>query len=988
MSTKLQSLILALITLTLISCSQKPKELTTYVNPFIGTGGHGHTYPGATLPFGMVQLSPDTRINNWDGCSGYHYSDSTLLGFSHTHLSGTGVGDYGDIRFMPTTGDLNTNPGNSSRTIQGYGSAFSHSSEQASPGYYQVHLEDYAIDVKLTATERAGFHSYRFPKTDRAHIILDLTESVVTEKIIDLELNIEDEYTISGKRQGKSWAANQHVYFVAKFSKAFDSYGIDENGKHKEGLKKAKAKDLKAWFNFKTEENEEILIKVGISLTSIEGARQNLNAEIPDWDFAAIKNKANEKWENELNKIVVEGENENDKFIFYTALYHSLLAPNLASDIDGSYRGHDQNIHQANHDVYTVFSLWDTFRTEHPLLSIIEQKRTNDMIKSMLLMYQQGGLLPVWELAANETNCMIGYHSVPVIADAILKGIGDFDQNLAFEAMQKSATTDLFGLSNYMQYGFVKADEESESVSRTLEYAYDDWCIAQIAKHLNDTVAALYYTKRAQNYQNVFDLETGFMRARINGGWQKPFSPTEVNFHFTEANSWQYSLFVPQDINRLIDLLGGEKAFDQKLDELFNTKSELSGRHQSDITGLIGQYAHGNEPSHHMAYLYNYIGKPYKTQEIVYQIKRDLYANQPHGLSGNEDCGQMSAWYVMSALGFYPVTPASNTYIIGHPTFDKASIHLENGKIFTINSKKKSEADIYIQNAKFNEKEYAKSYFSHAELMQGGDFHFLMGSAPSFDWGAEKDNRPEQIIPSNRICPTPSIHAESLTFRNEMTISMHNLLADAQIFYTLDGKIPNQESTLYTEAFKINKSTNFKAIAIHPEFSQSQVIEASFYKVEGNTSIKLTNAYSPLYAAGGDLALIDQVRGNSNFKTGTWQGFYGVDLEAILDLGYAKSIKYLELGCIQDTYSWIFMPEKVSFYTSTDGLNWELAGIVPNTIDPKHNGGIVNKFNLNIRPQRRARYVKVLAKSSGLCPDWHVGAGNKSWIFADEIVVR
>jgi len=988
MSTKFQTLLFAISTIALISCNQKPQEITNYVNPFIGTGGHGHTYPGATLPFGMVQLSPDTRINDWDGCSGYHYSDSTILGFSHTHLSGTGVGDYGDIRFMPTTGILRTNPGNSSRTDAGYRSAFSHQNEIASPGFYKVHLDEYAIDVELTTTERVGFHKYNFPESDSAHILIDLTESVVSEKILDLEINIENDSTISGKRQSSGWAADQHIYFVAKFSKPFLSLGIAENGVLKPGLKNAKGHDLKAWVDYKTTENEAILIKVGLSAVSIEGARKNLENEVSDWDFENIKNTAKEKWNKELNKIKVEGSNESDKTIFYTALYHSLLAPNLFSDVDGKYRGHDQHIHQADHPVYTVFSLWDTFRAEHPLLSIIDQKRTNDMIKSMLLMYEHGGLLPVWELAANETNCMIGYHAVPVITDAILKNIGDFDQQKAFLAMQKSAETDLFGLRNYKKGGYVKADEESESVSRTLEYAYDDWCIAQTAKHLNDSAMEIYFSKRAQNYQNVLDPSVGFMRARINGGWQQPFSPTEVNFHFTEANSWQYSLFVPQDINRLIDFLGGDKGFDQKLDELFSTNEELSGRQQSDITGLIGQYAHGNEPSHHMAYLYNYIGKPYKTQEIIHQIKTTLYSDKPDGLSGNEDCGQMSAWYVMSALGFYPVTPASNMYVFGTPTFDKARITLENGKTFIINAKGASNGNYFVHRANYNDNPYPKSYFSHSDLVRGGILNLEMANTPNPEWGAALKDRPKQMIEENRICPTPSIIAETLTFRDSLKIEMNDLLKEAEIYFTLDESEPTLTSTKYNSPFYIKKSSQFRAIAYHPNFGYSQSIEASFYKVEGSTSISLTNPYSKLYAAGGDLALIDHVRGNANFKTGTWQGYYGVDLEAVLDLGKSTSVSSLELGCIQDTYSWIFMPEKVSFYTSVDGNKWDLAGIIPNTVDEKYEGGIIKKFNLNIVPKRKARFIKVVAKNRGLCPDWHVGAGNKSWIFADEIVVN
>lgn len=985
----LQSFLLLIIALSIFSCTrEKSKKITSYVNPFIGTGGHGHTYPGATLPFGMVQLSPDTRINSWDGCSGYHFSDSTILGFSHTHLSGTGVGDYGDIRLMPTIGKLQTYPGNSSRTEPGYRSAFSHATEIAFPGFYKVNLEDYKIDVELTCTERVGFHKYIFPKSDSAHIIIDLTEAVVTEKILDIEISIENDSTISGKRQSQGWAANQYIYFVAQFSKPFQSFGITKSGKLIPNLKTAKALDLKAWVDFKTEENEEIFVKVGISAVDIEGAQKNLEAEIPHWNFEEIKQAAAEKWEQELAKIKVEGQNKTDKHIFYTALYHSLLAPNIYSDIDGRYRGHDQKIHQANHNVYTVFSLWDTFRTEHPLLSIIDQKRTNDMIKSMLLMYEQGGLLPVWELAANETNCMIGYHAVPVIADAILKNIGDFDKELAFEAMLKSAKMDLFGLKNYMESGYVKADEESESVSKTLEYAYDDWCISQIAKYLNDSLNENYFRERAQNYQNVFDPSIGFMRARINGGWQQPFSPTEVNFHFTEANSWQYSLFVPQDINRLIDLLGGDNAFDKKLDELFTTNEELSGRHQSDITGLIGQYAHGNEPSHHMAYLYNFIGKPGKTQKLIHQIKTELYSNKPNGLSGNEDCGQMSAWYVMSALGFYPVTPASNTYVVGTPTFEKATLNLENGKEFIISAKGASKTSYFIQKAQLNGVNYPKSYISHSDIMQGGELDFSISNNLNSEWGRVLENRPFQEIKKNNICPAPYILAASSTFRKSMTIKMGNLYPKAEIYYSLDGSTPTRESIKYSGSFKINKSSHFKIVAFHPNFGFSKIIDADFYKVEGNATISLVNKYSKLYAAGGDFALIDHIRGNTNFKTGVWQGFYGVDLDAVLDLGEIQIVKQLELGCIQDAYSWIFMPQEVRFYTSLNGIDWKLAGIIPNDVDEKQYGGIIKKFKINIVPYQKVRFIRVLAKNRGNCPDWHVGAGNKSWIFADEIAIK
>jgi predicted alpha-1,2-mannosidase len=970
------------------SCNKPAKNLTDFVNPFIGTGGHGHTFPGATLPFGMVQLSPDTRTNNWDACSGYHYSDSIILGFSHTHLSGTGVGDYGDIRFMPTTGKLFSNPGKANNTHAGYCSSFSHQNEKATPGYYQVFLDDYGISVELSATNHVGFHRYTFPKSDSSHILIDLSESIVSEKIRDLEIHFENDSTLSGKRQSQGWASDQHIYFVAQFSRAFQHFGIIKNGQKFPGLKDAKALDLKAWVDYSTREKEKIIVKVGISAVSIEGARKNLEFEASTWNFDKIINQAKLRWEKSLDKIQVESPNKKNLEIFYTALYHSMLAPNLFSDADGKYRGHDQKIHQASHPVYTVFSLWDTFRAEHPLLTIIDQKRSNDMIKSMLLIYQQSGLLPVWELAGNETNCMIGYHAVPVIADAMRKHIGDFDKNLALEAMKKSANLDQFGLRNYKSLGYVKADEESESVSRTLEYAYDDWCIAQTCDLLHDSSNGDYFRQRAQNYQNVLDPSTGFMRARINGGWQKPFSPSEVNFHFTEANSWQYSFFVPQDINRLIEFLGGDKPFENRLDELFTTQENLSGRQQSDISGLIGQYAHGNEPSHHMAYLYNYIGKAFKTQKIVHQIKTELYTNQPDGLSGNEDCGQMSAWYVMSALGFYEVCPASNTYVIGTPSFKNANIQLENGKHFIIRAHQLSDKHYFIQDAKWNGKNYAKSFFTHSEMMQGGELSLKMQSKPNRNWAEKENARPKSLITKNRICPDPYIDASALTFRDSLKIEMGDILKEAKIYYSVDGSTPDSESKLYSKPFYIHRSNQFKAIAIHPKFGKSKIVKANYHHISSKTKLKLKYPYSKQYPAAGELALIDQIRGNNNFKTGTWQGFYGVDVEAQLDLGGVKSISKMTLGCIQDIYSWIFMPAKVSFYSSLNGKEWTLAGVVPNRIDEHREGGVIENFSLKIIPYLQARYIKVIAKNRGNCPDWHVGAGNKSWIFADEIIIE
>ncbi len=973
-----------LIAVFFYSC-QNEKSLISKVDPFIGTGGHGHTYPGATAPFGMVQLSPDTRIDDWDGCSGYHYSDSTILGFSHMHLSGTGVGDYGDIRLMPTVGDLKLRPGSEENPEEGYRSRFAHQSEKASPGFYQVHLKDYDIDVELTASKRAGFHKYSFPESAEAHVVLDLKEAVRTEKIHELQITIEDHHTISGLRRSASWARDQYCYFVIEFSQDFKDFGIQLEGIKNSQQKSAAGKDIQAWFDFDTKDNRELLLKVGLSAVSVEGAKRNLEAEIPHWNFEKTLNDTQKEWEQELSKISVKGESK-DETIFYTALYHAFLAPNTWSDVDGQYRGHDLKVHKADHTVYTVFSLWDTFRAEHPLLTFTHTDKVNDMVKSMLLMYEKDGLLPVWELAACETDCMIGYHSIPVIYDAYAKGIGNFDPNKALDAMVASARADIFGIDFYKKYGYVKADHEGESVSKTLEYAYDDWCIAMMAKDLGKQDIYEEFIKRAQNYKNLFDASTGFMRAKINGEWQKPFNPTEVNFHFTEANSWQYSMFVPQDVNGLIALHGGDETFSAKLDELFETDMKLSGRHQSDITGLIGQYAHGNEPSHHMAYLYNYVGKPWKAQKILAQIMNKLYHDQPDGLSGNEDCGQMSAWYVFSSLGFYPVTPGSNNYMIGAPVFDEVKLELPNGKVLNIKAENLCKNNVYIQSIKLNGSNFTKSFFTHDELMQGGDIIFEMGPDPNINFGYETEDRPKSSIADFPICTPPTIMASSQTFKDQLVVEMQNHSPGAEIFYTTDGKEPDLNTHRYFKPFVINETTHFKMRAIHPQNGSSAVIESNFIEIDDSKSIELTNAYSSMYSAGGGMALIDQIRGNNNFKTIAWQGFHDKDLEAIITFKKKTKVREIGIGFIQDQGSWIFFPDRVNFYISSDKKEWINIGTAENKFDKKVSP-IIHDFVINPYP-KKIKYLKVVAKNSGPCPEWHMGSGGPTWLFADEIWVQ
>ena len=962
-------------------------KFTRYVNPFIGTGGHGHTFPGATMPFGMVQLSPDTRKDNWDGCSGYHYSDGTIAGFSMTHLSGTGVGDYGDFKFMPVTGKLYYVPGDEDNPEKGYRSRFSHETEIAKPGYYHVYLSDYDVEVDLTVGKRTGLQKYTFPKSDKAHILVDLREGATTDKMLESEIKILNDHEIMGFRRTSRWAADQYLYMYAEFSKPFKSYGIVENETKVSVQDFAKGENLKAFFDFDTEDGEEILVKIGISAVSAENAKLNAQTEIPDWKFYKQYFKANKEWNNELGKIEVKGGSASDMTKFYTALYHCFIAPNLFSDVNGEYRGHDLKVHQSdNFEMHTVFSLWDTFRALHPLFTIIQQDKTNDLINSMLDMYEKGGLLPVWELAANETGCMIGYHSIPVIADAYAKGIRGYDADKALEAMIKSSKMDNLGLKYLKEYGYIPAGKEGASVSKTLEYAYDDWCIAEMAYMLDNDDVNNEYLQRAQYYKNLYDPSTGFIRGKINGMFVTPFNPTEVNFMLTEANTWQYNFFVPQDIEGLKKLMGGNDKFISKLDEMFNTSSELSGRHQSDITGLVGQYAHGNEPSHHMAYLYNYAGEAWKTQKLVRKIMDELYTNQPDGYCGNEDCGQMSAWYVLSAMGFYPVVPGSVEYVIGSPAFDAVTIHLENGKDFRIVALDNSPENVYVNEITLNGRKYHDSYITQDILMKGGEFWFKMAEEPNKDWGSDEDNWPHSAITDELITPVPFIQAPSKTFTKDIQVSLHSIV-DAVIYYTIDGSEPTISSAVYKAPITFTKNNTIKAFAVADGKIPSKVISGTFNLMPEGRKLTIKNKYNSQYTAGGDIGLIDQLRGGDDFRTGFYQGYEGVDLDAVLDLGKAEQINSLGIGFVQDEGSWIWLPIYVEFYGSQDGKDYKLLGKIENEVDEKESGGIPFDFKIS-GLEENIQFIRIFAKNRGVCPGWHVGDGNPCWIFADEILIN
>ena len=985
------------------------KDYTKFVNSFIGTGGHGHTFPGATVPFGMVQLSPDTRLDNWDGSSGYHHSDSMIYGFSHLHLSGTGIPDYCDILFMPTVGEAQFSARDGDKSANGYASKFSHENEKAEAGYYSVKLDDDNITAEMTATTRVGFHRYTFPKSDEANIVLDLKWR---DKVTDSELKIVGKNRIEGFRRSSSWAKDQVIYFVAEFSKPFADKPQSQKTLNHTSHEPNTITDIKAAFRFKTKANEQILLKVAVSPVSIEGARRNLAEEIPDWNFEKVRSDAKAAWNKELAQIEVSGGTDAQMTNFYTALYHTKIQPNIFQDVDGNYRGLDKKIHNAPNDTnYTVFSLWDTFRAAHPLYTIIDQKRTVDFINTFIRQYEQGGRLPVWELAGSETDTMIGYHAVSVIADAMAKGITGFDYEKAFEAAKYSAELNHFGLEAYKRRGYISAEDENESVSKTLEYAYDDFCIAQMAVILSVKKADVYiqtskvsaeqtskniendvtingfiadyknFLKRARYFENLFDSETGFMRPKKNGGFVAPFAPNEATFNFTEGNSWVYSFFTPHDVSRLIGLHGGRAEFAQKLDALFTTTDKLTGREHPDITGLIGQYAHGNEPSHHIAYLYDYAGEPHKTQFYVRKILDEFYKPQPDGLIGNEDCGQMSAWYILSALGFYQVAPSIPNYDLGTPLFKQAVIHLENGKTFTVKAANVSNKNIYVKSVKLNGVDLKRTFFAHQDLMSGGVLEFEMTDAPVKNWfTAFSASKIETGFSS-----VPTIDAARI-FTAETTVKIVSPESNAKIFYTLDGSEPNEKSIVYKKPFKLNDSTIVKAVSINAKGEKSFTVEAKTQKMPHDWTVKIASKYNRQYTGGGDAGLFDGIRGTLNFAAGEWQGYQAQDFVAVIDLQKEMTIKKVGGGFLQNARSWIWMPTRIEFETSTDGVYFTTAADIETDIAPDDMTEQIKDYSQNIKPIK-ARFIRVRATNLGKIPAWHPGAGFEAFIFVDEIFV-
>ena len=850
-----KKLTLLLLALAALGCSPRSADPVDYVNPFIGTGFHGHTYPGATTPFGMVQLSPDTRAGNWDACAGYHYSDTTIDGFSHTHLSGTGCADLADILFHPTTREIVIHDGEC--VLQPY--FFSHDDERASCGYYAVTLPDVNIGVELTAAPRTGVHRYTFAGKGPRQVIVDLLHTVTEEKIDLCELRRTAPGELAGMRRTQGWVPDQYVFFAARFSEPFADVQL--------------LGDKQAVLTF-APDVRTLTIAVGLSSVSVENARMNSLAEVPELDFDAVHARAVGQWRKALGDIVVEGGSRDEMINFYTAQYHTKLTPNLMSDVNGEYRRHDQTVARMpeGESYYSTFSLWDTFRAWNPLQTLVDTALVNDMIRSMLDMYDSTGELPIWPLASGETGTMIGYHAVSVIADAYLKGIRGYDADKALEAMIRSSNINKKGSDYYTVQGYIPSNIKRESVSCTLEYAYDDWAIARMAQAMGRDDVFGEYARRALNYVNVFDGSTCFFRGRqSDGNWSAPFEEFATGRDYTEATPWHYRFFVPHDVNGLIQLFGSREAFIREMDRLFTLESDEMQLDVSDVTGLMGQYAHGNEPSHHMAYLYNYVGQPWKTQELTRRLLHEMYAPTPEGIIGNEDCGQMSAWYVFSSLGFYPVCPGSNEFALTAPQFPKAVVRLANGRTLTVTADNPRRS-VYIASVTLDGKPIDRNYITYDELMQGGELHFALRPRPDYERGTDDAAAPHSLT-RGEVVSIPYTTQNVSLFTEPIAVALATTTSGAEIRYTLDGSEPTEASALYAAPVPVDRSLTLKAKGFKPGAAPSRTLTLEAEKAvfrkgapAGETATRPGVAYS-YYE--GVFACVNDIRKGKYVSSGT-----------------------------------------------------------------------------------------------------------------------
>jgi predicted alpha-1,2-mannosidase len=946
-----------------------PFDPIGYVNPFIGTGGHGHTFPGAVVPFGMAQVSPDTRPEGWDGCSGYHYSDSVIYGFANTHLSGTGIPDYSDILIVPQIGKkANLVPGYVKKG--GYGSGFSHDDEVATPGFYSVKLQN-GIQAKLTATEHCGIHQYDFPKKKgKRFIVIDLG---YRDRVIETEAVKESNTRITGKRISEAWAKEQHLYFDLETSIPFSKakwYFNKEKGQYQMVLE-FPASVI------------QVTVRVGLSGTDVQGATTNLKREISSFDFNQYQVIASASWRRELSKVELSQENKANLINFYTALYHAFTHPSIWSDVDGRYRTFNNTISHSETPVYSVFSLWDTYRAANPLYTLLQSERAHDFIESYRLQAEQTGVLPMWTLSNNETDCMIGYHAVSIITDAYAKGIKLEKPDSLLADMVRTAKSDRYGRVQYGKNGFISAETEAESVSKTLEYAYDDWCIAEFAKMLGNKEIEDEFRLRSASYMNVWNENSGFFQPRNGGLWLPNFVPNEVNHHYTEANAWQYSMAPQHNIAEMRILHGGNKGLEAFLDRMFNDKSGMSGREQADITGLIGQYAHGNEPSHHMAYAYNYAGVPYKTQELVRSIMKNEYRAAPDGLSGNEDCGQMSAWFVLSSLGIYPYCPGSPTYTIGSPLFNYATVQLKNGYL-SIQAPNNNESNVYVEKVMYNNEPMTNFFVTQDMLVDGGELTFTMSDIPN-EKLADLTTDNNALPPANFVS-VPYFKAENLVFDESLKIEIDKLSVQKGTIYVSVNK---GDFVPYTQPINITQSTNLRAKVVLSKADggfESPVVENNFIQYTSIGKIQSISEYENHYSGAGVQNLLDGRTGADEYRGTEWQGFNNKDVDIVVELKEKQSVSGITLGCLQDTKSWIMVPKAIEVEYSLDGITYMKLGRVTSNVSPKEPKG---RFELIVDcVPTEAKYLKIRALNFGELPAWHISSGNPTWMFLDEVKIK
>ena len=971
----------------IISCNNAPKPLHKEVNPWIGTGGHGHTYPGATSPFGMVQLSPDTRLEGWDGCGGYHDTDSIIYGFSHTHLQGTGVSDYGDILMMPCT---QFGPGDVWRDK--YKSTFDKQSECGHAGFYSVFLSDHGIQAELTTTPRVGVHRYTLEDPDTLTLVVDLDHR---DDLVHYSMEPRGSDMLVGHRVSNNWAEEQHVYFAMKFDHPFewgDQLGeitkIDtlEDGSTVQEMSMVPV--FVADFGVISELNAH----VALSFCDIEGAIRNLEEEAPAFGFDRHRAQCEQRWDEQLGRVMVDGGSTDERTTFYTALYHATTVPNVANDVDGRYRGTDMKVHalsEEDDEHYTVFSLWDTYRALHPLLAWIEPNRTRNMIKSMLRMYQDGGQLPVWELASNYTGCMIGYHSVPVIVDAKAWGIQGWDETLALQAMIQAADSMHLGLDAFASLGYIPSEHEHESVSKTLEYAFDDACISAYADSLGRMDIAERFARRAEGWKNLVNPESGFIQPKRQGAWVQGFDPREVNFNFTEANGWQY-LFAPvHDVSGPRRILGGDKGYLARLEALFTAPVETTGRVQPDITGLMGQYAHGNEPSHHVAYLSSFAGDPGATATRVAQLCDNMYSNTSDGLCGNEDCGQMSAWFVWSALGMYPVVPGSGQLVLGSPMFKRAVVSPEGGSNRTeIRARGRHAQADYITGMRWHDASghsspvLKRSFVPVRDLVDGGTMELLMSARADATFGIAESDRPQSMWNSSGFVPVPSITGPRTFQGDSATVALGHLNDSTELQWSSDGGLHWRSGDT---SLVLTETTDLLVRAIL-NGDTSVVVSHRVLRVDHQWHLSLATPPNNQYTAGGNQALIDGLQGGQDFRTGEWQGFWGEPCVATLDLGQVKKITHIEINALQDIKPWIWSPKRVSFYASSDGKHFELLEHVESRLTEEDEEVQIETFPCETTVD--AQFLKIETVSRGEIPEWHLGRGNPRWTFLDEIMVE